>query len=74
MDLGKLTGIAKKRACRVCGARFEANERQTVLEQFADHSTIHNPTPEKWANAHELIQAGKQGTEAFEAKRLSQSQ
>jgi hypothetical protein len=59
MDLGKLAEIAKRRECKVCGAVFEANENQTVLEQFADHSTVHNPTPEQWAKAHDMIQEGK---------------
>jgi hypothetical protein len=60
MDLGKLAELSHHRKCLECGAEFESNEKESALVQFADHSTIHNPTPEQWAEAYERIQAGKE--------------
>lgn len=60
MDLGKLAELSHHRKCLVCGAEFESNEKESALAQYADHSTEHNPTPEQWANAYEIIQANKE--------------
>lgn len=60
MDLGKLDELSFRRKCLLCGAEFETTKEHTALEQFADHATIHNPTPTQWANAYEKIQAGKE--------------
>lgn len=66
MDLGKLSELSQRRKCLTCGAVFEeipaTKERGviTALQQFADHITIHQPTPEQWAHAYDLIQEAKE--------------
>ncbi len=60
MDLGKLRELSHHRVCLECGAEFESDEKETALAKYADHSTQHNPTPEQWANAYEMIQRGKE--------------
>jgi hypothetical protein len=61
MDLGeKLREISQRRTCKVCGAVFETNENETALVQFAEHSTIHNPRPEQWAKAYDLMQEARE--------------
>jgi len=60
MDLGKLAELSHHRKCLECGAEFESTAEESALQQFADHSTVHNPTPEQWANAYEIIQASKE--------------
>jgi hypothetical protein len=53
-----------KRVCGVCGAEFQDQKLEgrevSALEQFSDHSTVHNPSPAQWKMAHEKIQAGKE--------------
>ena len=60
MDLGKLAELSHHRVCQVCGAEFETNKEQTALQQFSDHSAIHNPSPAQWSEAYDKIQAGKE--------------
>ncbi len=66
MDLGKLNQISDRRTCKVCGATFtfqpatKESQELSVLAQFADHLTIHQPTPTQWATAHERIQSGRE--------------
>lgn len=67
MDLGKLSEMSEHRICKECGAEFRtirvANEPElSALMQFADHSTIHQPTLGQWTVAHNLIQAAKRST------------
>jgi len=63
MDLGKLEELSEHRVCRECGAEFwtetVGGERRTALEQYADHSTEHQPTVAQWAEAYSRIQEGK---------------
>ena len=65
MDLGKLRDLAHHRTCRECGAEFETiaetrdQEEVPALQQFSDHLTSHQATPEQWAVAHGKIQASK---------------
>lgn len=59
MDLGKLNQLSHHRECKICGAEFETNNEQSALEQFSDHTTLHNPTGGQWVGAHQLIQAGR---------------
>lgn len=60
MDLGKLSELSHHRKCLECGAEFETNEKETALQQFADHSRIHQPTQSQWTEAYNKIQAGKE--------------
>lgn len=59
-------GSGDTRVCRKCGAVFQevagTKERPavTALEQFADHSTIHQPSPAQWVEAHNRIQEAKE--------------
>jgi hypothetical protein len=53
------------RTCGICGAKFRDTEEKgkvtvTALEKFTDHIAEHNPTPDKWTEAHKRIQAGKE--------------
>lgn len=38
------------------------------LKAYADHSTVHNPSPAQWANAYELMQAAKEAKKKSEKK------
>ena len=65
MDLGKLKELQHRRKCVTCGAVFESDpdsmkDGLTAMQKHVDHLTEHNPTPEQWQNAHELIQKAKQ--------------
>ncbi len=60
MDLGILQDRQNHRVCQVCGAEFRTNEKETALAQYADHSVIHQPTPEQWAGAYDKIQEAKE--------------
>ena len=60
MDLGILLERSHHRVCQVCGAEFDTNKEATALAQYADHSIIHQPTPEQWAKAYEKIQESKE--------------
>ncbi len=57
--------IPKYRTCPDCGMPFEEIpgtkdvERKTVLQQYADHSVIHQSTGEQWHRAYNMIQQGK---------------
>ena len=54
------------RTCGICGAKFATipamkdHLEVTVLQQFSDHTAIHNPTPAQWTTAYERIQEGKE--------------
>ena len=54
------------RRCWECGAEFQeipaTKEKQavTALEQFVTHTSVHNPSPAAWTEAHSRIQAGKE--------------
>jgi hypothetical protein len=52
--------LAEHRECKVCGAEFFSGKEAMALEQYADHSSEHNPTPGQWAEAHRSIQRGKE--------------
>ena len=56
MDLGKLRELAEHRVCP-CGAEFWTEERESALQQYADHLMEHYPTPEQWTEAWKRIQA-----------------
>ena len=60
MDLGKLTKLSHHRKCMECGAEFETNENETALAQYADHSTIHQPTAGQWTEAYNRIRESQQ--------------
>jgi hypothetical protein len=55
-----------KRVCGVCGAEFRDRVDgkgvvvKSALEKFSDHQAEHNPSPGQWAEAHRLIQLGKE--------------
>ncbi len=66
MDLGKLAELSHHRKCLECGAEFESDEKESALVKFSDHSTQHNPTPEQWANAYEIMQQSKERTKEKE--------
>lgn len=67
MDLGKLSKLSEHRTCVVCGAEFQTNKEQTALQQYADHSAIHNATPAQWATAYDRIQASKAKKQSSES-------
>lgn len=54
------------RVCGVCGAEFMDKPATkdlvalSALEQFSDHTTMHNPSPAQWGEAHRRILAGKE--------------
>jgi hypothetical protein len=60
MDLGELTEKAQYRKCHLCGAEFRTNEQASALEQYSDHTTLHNPTGAEWAEAYRRIQAARE--------------
>ncbi len=72
MDLGKLSEISDHRTCLSCGAQFQTNDAQSALEQFSDHSTIHQPTPVQWVRAHTMIQDAKQNHKSGEGQNTRQ--
>lgn len=52
------------RVCQECGEVFETKQRQgqeelSAMQQFSDHSTVHNYSPAQWAEAHRRIVAAK---------------
>jgi len=55
----------ESRVCGDCGALFQdipGNKETpmvTALQQFADHTAVHNPSPAQWAEAHKRIEFGK---------------
>lgn len=56
----------EKRVCGVCRAEFrdrvdgKGNVEVTALQQFSDHTAMHNPSPAEWAEAYKRIQVGKE--------------
>ena len=56
----------EKRVCGICGEVFEGipamkdHLEVTVLQQFADHTAVHNPTPAQWTEAYNRIQLAKE--------------
>lgn len=54
------------RECGRCGAKFQDTldgKGQVVvaaLEKFSDHQARHNPSGDRWAEAHQRIVAGKE--------------
>jgi hypothetical protein len=54
------------RVCKECGVELHEIPKTkdspavSELEQFSDHTAIHNPSPAQWAEAHKRIEAGKE--------------
>lgn len=62
------------RECGICGEKFQdkvdskGNLLESALAQFSDHQAFHNPTADKWATAHDRIQAGKEKAKEADKK------
>jgi len=58
--------VGEQRECRECGAVFQeipaTKELKAVsaLEQFAEHTASHNPSPSEWTTAYNRIQEAKE--------------
>ena len=56
----------EKRTCGWCGATFrdtvdgKGSIQKTALEKFSDHQLLHNPTPDKWAEAYRRIEKSRE--------------
>ena len=53
------------RVCQECGEEFrtvmeKGQEGLTAMQQFADHTTKHNPLPGKWSEAHQRIRVARE--------------
>jgi len=57
MDLGKLKTLQTKRKCVDCGMEFTSDSEMTAMQKHVDHMGVHQPTPEQWANAYNIIDA-----------------
>ena len=66
MDLGKLRELSVRRRCLVCGAQFETvaatkdTPEVTALQQFSEHSTIHQADGAAWTKVYDSIRASKE--------------
>lgn len=60
MDLGNLRHLSENRQCKVCGEKFKSEKDSPALQQFADHTRIHQPSGDQWSQAYAMIQAGKE--------------
>lgn len=55
----------EKRVCGVCGARFgdkvdaKGVVEVSALQKFSDHMAEHNPSPARWATAHQRIEESR---------------
>ena len=47
------------RKCNLCDYSVNTGEQPAEMGAMADHLTIHNPSPAQWAQAHKMIEAGK---------------
>jgi ATP-dependent protease ClpP protease subunit len=43
---------------------FTETKEKTELVQFCDHIIIHQPTPEQWGNAYDLMTEAKERAKA----------
>ena len=48
------------RKCHLCEYRVELADLKDEMTAIAEHYTVHNPSPARWTEAYQKIQAGRQ--------------